>query len=106
MKLATELSRRSTGQTLYLLDEPTTGLSFDDCSALLNVLHRLVESGNTVAVIEHHVDMIKNADWIIDLGPGPGERGGQVIAKGTPEQVSTRKRSLTGQYLKNKLALP
>ena len=99
VKLSTELSRRSTGRTLYLLDEPTTGLSFEDCAALLRVLHRLVDGGNTVVIIEHHLDMIKNADWIIDLGPGPGDKGGWVIATGTPEQVLLTEGSLTGQYL-------
>jgi excinuclease ABC subunit A len=99
IKLATELSRRATGKTLYLLDEPTTGLSFADCDALVKVLHRLVDTGNTVVLIEHHLDMIKNADWIIDLGPGPGEQGGQVVAVGTPEQVAQIPNSATGRYL-------
>jgi excinuclease ABC subunit A len=103
IKLATELSRRATGRTLYLLDEPTTGLSFQDCDALIKVLHRLVDTGNTVVLIEHHLDMIKNADWIIDLGPGPGDKGGKVVATGTPERVSKRKTSLTGQYLQRML---
>ncbi|MCH7655376.1 MAG: excinuclease ABC subunit UvrA, partial [Chloroflexi bacterium] len=85
VKLATELSKRATGKTLYILDEPTTGLSLEDCSHLLHVLHRLVDGGNTVLLIEHHLDMIKNADWLIDLGPGPGARGGEVVAVGTPE---------------------
>ena len=100
IKLATELSKRATGSTLYILDEPTTGLSFEDVAALMRVLHRLVESGNTVIVIEHHMDVVKNADWIIDLGPGAGDRGGEVIATGTPEKVMTQERSLTGDYLK------
>jgi excinuclease ABC subunit A len=91
--------RRATGKTIYILDEPTTGLSFEDCAALLRVLHRLVDSGNTVALIEHHLDLIKNADWIIDLGPGAGEKGGYVIASGTPEQVAEMEHSYTGQYL-------
>lgn len=99
VKLATELSRRATGQTLYILDEPTTGLAFSDCAALLKVLHRLVDSGNTVVLIEHHMDLIKNADWIIDLGPGAGDKGGYVIAQGTPEEVSKAEHSYTGQYL-------
>jgi excinuclease ABC subunit A len=99
VKLATELSKRSTGRTLYILDEPTTGLSFDDVAALLRVLQRLVDAGNTVVVIEHHPDVIKNADHIIDLGPGAGERGGYVVATGTPEEVAQEKSSLTGQYL-------
>ena len=103
VKLSTELSRRATGKTLYILDEPTTGLSFEDCAALLRVLHRLVDAGNTVVLIEHHLDMIKNADWIIDLGPGAGDRGGHVIATGTPEQVMAVEGSYTGQYLRGVL---
>jgi excinuclease ABC subunit A len=99
VKLATELSRRSTGRTLYILDEPTTGLAFDDVAALLRVLQRLVDSGNTVIVIEHHLDVIKNADYIIDLGPGAGDRGGDVIATGTPEEITRERSSATGQYL-------
>ncbi len=99
VKLATELSRRSTGRTLYLLDEPTTGLSFDDVAALLRVLQRLVDLGNTVVVIEHHLDVIKNADYIIDLGPGAGEKGGYIVATGTPEEVARVPTSATGQYL-------
>ncbi|MBQ11710.1 MAG: excinuclease ABC subunit A [Planctomyces sp.] len=100
VKLSTELSKRATGKTLYLLDEPTTGLSFEDCAALLRVLHRLVDGGNTVILIEHNLDVIKNADWIIDLGPGAGDMGGRLIATGTPEQVAKIKKSFTGQYLK------
>jgi excinuclease ABC subunit A len=103
VKLSTELSRRATGNTLYILDEPTTGLSFSDVAALLQVLHRLVDGGNTVVVIEHHLDVIKNADWLIDLGPGAGERGGYVIAQGTPERVAEVDSSSTGQYLKKLL---
>ncbi|MDA0988136.1 MAG: excinuclease ABC subunit UvrA [Chloroflexi bacterium] len=103
VKLSTELSRRATGKTLYILDEPTTGLSFEDCAALLRVLQRLVDSGNTVVLIEHHLDLIKNADWIIDLGPGAGEKGGYLIASGTPEQVAGMDHSYTGQYLKELL---
>jgi excinuclease ABC subunit A len=103
VKLSTELSRRATGKTLYILDEPTTGLSFEDCAALLRVLHRLVDAGNTVVLIEHHLDMIKNADWIIDLGPGAGDRGGYVIATGTPEDVMAVEASYTGRYLKRVL---
>ena len=99
VKLATELSRRSTGRTLYILDEPTTGLSFDDVAALLRVLQRLVDAGNTVIVIEHHLDVIKNADYIIDLGPGAGDRGGYIVATGTPEQIASEESSATGQYL-------
>ncbi|MBN1161157.1 MAG: excinuclease ABC subunit UvrA [Dehalococcoidales bacterium] len=100
VKLATELSRRSTGATLYILDEPTTGLSFEDIAALLSVLQRLVDAGNTVVVIEHHLDVIKNADHIIDLGPGAGDKGGYVVATGTPEALTRIKKSSTGQYLK------
>jgi len=99
VKLATELSKRSTGRTLYILDEPTTGLSFEDVAALLRVLQRLVDAGNTVVVIEHHLDVIKNADHIIDLGPGAGDKGGYVVATGTPEEVAGEKASATGQYL-------
>ncbi len=104
VKLATELSKRSTGKTLYILDEPTTGLSFEDVAALLKVLQRLVDAGNTVVVIEHHLDVIKNADYIIDLGPGAGDKGGYVIATGTPEEIVLKKRSATGKYLKRMLA--
>ncbi len=104
VKLATELSRRSTGKTLYILDEPTTGLSFEDCVYLLGVLHRLVDSGNTVILIEHHLDLIKNADWIIDLGPGAGDEGGYIVAQGTPEGIARVDGSYTGQYLRGVLA--
>ncbi len=100
VKLATELSRRSTGKTLYILDEPTTGLSFSDIAALLKVLHRLVDYGNTIAVIEHHLDVMKNADWIIDLGPGAGDEGGYLVDAGTPEELSQNEASFTGQYLR------
>jgi excinuclease ABC subunit A len=103
VKLSTELSRRATGKTLYLLDEPTTGLSFEDCAALLRVLHRLVDSGNTVLLIEHNLDLIKNADWIVDLGPGAGDRGGRLIAAGTPEDLAQIPESHTGQYLQKVL---
>ena len=103
VKLSTELSKRPTGKTLYLLDEPTTGLSFEDCAALLRVLHRLVDAGNTVVLIEHHLDMIKNADWIIDLGPGAGNKGGELVATGTPEQVMAVEASHTGRYLRKLL---
>ena len=99
VKLSTELSRRATGKTLYLLDEPTTGLSFEDCAALLRVLHRLVDTGNTVLLIEHNLDLIKNADWVIDLGPGAGDKGGQLIAAGTPEELSMVAKSHTAFYL-------
>ncbi|MCL0079659.1 excinuclease ABC subunit UvrA [Dehalococcoidia bacterium] len=104
VKLATELSRRATGRTLYILDEPTTGLSFHDVAALLQVLQRLVDAGNTVILIEHHPDLIKCADWIIDLGPGGGDRGGWVVATGTPEEVADVEASSTGQYLGHVLA--
>ncbi len=104
VKLSTELSKRATGQTLYILDEPTTGLSFEDCAHLMRVLHRLVDAGNSVILIEHHLDLIKSADWIIDLGPGAGDKGGYVIAEGTPEQVAQLEHSYTGQYLKKVLA--
>ena len=100
MKLATELSKRATGNTLYILDEPTTGLSFHDCSYLLRVLHRLVDAGNTIVLIEHHLDLIKNADWIIDLGPGAGDAGGEVVAEGTPETIAALGDSATGRYLR------
>ncbi len=104
VKLSTELSRRSTGRTLYILDEPTTGLSFEDTRALLAVLQRLVDAGNTVVVIEHNLDVIKNADHIIDLGPLGGERGGRIVAEGTPEEVALVPESYTGQYLRTVLA--
>jgi excinuclease ABC subunit A len=103
VKLATELSRRSTGKTLYILDEPTTGLSFEDVR-LLRVLQRLTDAGNTVIVIEHNIDVMKNADYIIDLGPGAGDRGGQIIATGTPEEVAGQTESATGQYLNRSFA--
>jgi excinuclease ABC subunit A len=99
VKLSTELSRRATGRTLYVLDEPTTGLHFADVEKLLEVLHRLVDGGNTVVVIEHNLDVVKTADWIIDLGPGGGENGGRVIAEGTPEEVARVPGSATGEYL-------
>ena len=104
IKLATELSRRATGRTLYILDEPTTGLHFADVERLLEVLHRLVDAGNTVVVIEHNLDVVKTADWIIDLGPEGGKAGGEVIAEGTPEQVARSRRSFTGRYLRELLA--
>ena len=100
VKLATELSKRATGQTLYILDEPTTGLSFEDCAYLLRVLHRLVDTGNTVVLIEHHLDLIKSADWLIDLGPGAGDRGGEIVAVGTPRDLADMDHSETGRYLK------
>ena len=104
VKLAKELSTRSHDHLIYLLDEPTTGLHFADIQKLLNVLHQLVEQDNTVILIEHNLDVIKNADWIIDLGPEGGEYGGEVIACGTPEEIAENKKSFTGQYLKEELA--
>jgi excinuclease ABC subunit A len=106
VKLATELSRRSTGKTLYILDEPTTGLSFSDIACLLKVLQRLVDYGNTVIVIEHHMDVIKNADWVIDLGPGAGDEGGYLVDAGTPEELTQNEASFTGQYLRGILLTP
>jgi excinuclease ABC subunit A len=105
VKLATELSKRATGRTIYILDEPTTGLHFADVSKLLEVLKRLSYSGNTVLVIEHNLDVIKTADWIVDLGPEGGERGGTVIAQGAPEEIARNPKSFTGQYLKQKLSI-
>jgi excinuclease ABC subunit A len=99
IKLSRELSKRQTGKTLYLLDEPTTGLHFDDVNKLLDVLHRLTDLGNTIVIIEHNMDVIRNADWIIDLGPEGGEDGGRIVAQGTPEQVARVKKSYTGQAL-------
>jgi len=99
IKLARELSKRQTGRTLYLLDEPTTGLHFDDVKKLLDVLHRLTDLGNTVIIIEHNLDVIRNADWILDLGPEGGEEGGRIVAQGTPEQVMRCRKSYTGQAL-------
>jgi excinuclease ABC subunit A len=104
VKLAAELSKVATGKTLYILDEPTTGLHFADIEKLLEVLQRLVDNGNTVLVIEHNLDVIKQADWIVDLGPEGGEAGGDVIATGTPEQVADVEESFTGQFLR--VALP
>ena len=106
MKLAKELSRRATGQTLYILDEPTTGLHFEDVRKLLEVLHALVEQGNTVVVIEHNLEVIKTADHVIDLGPEGGSGGGEIVAFGTPEQVAKNPRSHTATYLKPLLSLP
>ena len=99
VKLASELQRRSTGRTLYVLDEPTTGLHFEDINKLLKVLGRLVEQGNSVIVIEHNLDVIKTADWIIDMGPGGGDGGGTVVAQGSPEEVAACPDSFTGQFL-------
>ncbi len=105
VKLATELSRIGTGKTVYILDEPTTGLHFEDIQLLLQVLNRLVDRGNTVIVIEHNLDVIKTADWIVDLGPEGGDRGGEIVAEGTPEQLAEHPISYTGQFLKRELAL-
>jgi excinuclease ABC subunit A len=99
VKLSTELSRRDTGRTLYLLDEPTTGLHYADVERLLAVLHRLVDHGNTVIVVEHNLDVLKTADWLIDLGPDGGEGGGQLVAVGTPEEVAANQASSTGEFL-------
>src|SRR5262249_43308481 len=103
VKLAEQLSRRSTGKTIYILDEPTTGLSFADVDKLLHVLNKLVDGGNTVLIIEHNLDVIKQADWIIDLGPEGGDRGGTVVAVGSPEQIVQVDGSYTGQYLQSLL---
>ena len=103
MKLASELSKRSTGKTLYFLDEPTTGLHFADVKQLMEVIQRLVDTGNSVVMIEHNLDVIKQADWIVDLGPEGGDRGGRIIAQGRPEQVVKAKASYTGKYLKEVL---
>jgi excinuclease ABC subunit A len=103
IKLATELSRRPTGRTLYILDEPTTGLHMEDVSKLLGVLHALVDTGNSMVVIEHNLDVIKNGDWVIDMGPEGGEGGGTIVAEGTPEQIAKAKDSYTGQFLKRML---
>ena len=99
MKLSKELSRRATGRTLYILDEPTTGLHFEDTRKLLEVLHELADAGNTVVVIEHNLDVIKTADWLLDFGPEGGDGGGLIVAEGTPEQVARDPASWTGKYL-------
>ena len=99
VELAKEMSKRDTGSTLYILDEPTTGLHFEDIRQLLEVLHRLRDHGNTVVIIEHNLDVIKTADWVVDLGPEGGSGGGQIVAQGTPEQVAKVKSSFTGQFL-------
>ena len=104
MKLATELSRQSTGKTIYVLDEPTTGLHFADVHKLTEILQRLTEGGNTVVVIEHNLEVIKTADYIIDMGPEGGEGGGTVVTAGTPEEVAAVPESYTGQYLKKYLS--
>ena len=105
VKLATELSRRATGRTLYILDEPTTGLHFDDIKRLLHVLNQLADKGNTVLIIEHNLDVIKSVDWVIDLGVEGGNKGGEIVAQGTPRQVAQVKKSYTGQYLKKVLKI-
>ena len=106
VKLSLELSKRDTGRTLYILDEPTTGLHFHDIEMLLGVLHRLRDHGNTVVVIEHNLDVLKTADWIVDLGPEGGDGGGQIVAAGTPEQLADHPTSYTGRYLKAALNRP
>jgi excinuclease ABC subunit A len=103
IKLAKELARRATGRTLYILDEPTTGLHFEDVRKLLEVLHALVDQGNTVVVIEHNLEVIKTADWVLDLGPEGGEGGGRVVAEGTPEDVAANTASHTGHFLREML---
>jgi len=103
VKLSSELGKRSTGSTFYILDEPTTGLHFEDIRKLLGVLHRLVDAGNTVVVIEHNLDVVKTADWIIDLGPEGGDEGGEVVAVGTPEVVAAVPDSYTGKFLREVL---
>jgi excinuclease ABC subunit A len=104
VKLSRELSKRDTGSTLYILDEPTTGLHFHDVKQLLSVLHRLRDHGNTIVVIEHNLDVVKTADWIIDLGPEGGDKGGEIIATGTPETVATMDHSHTGRFLRQVLS--
>jgi excinuclease ABC subunit A len=105
VKLARELSKRDTGKTLYILDEPTTGLHFFDIQQLLNVLHKLRDAGNTIVVIEHNLDVIKTADWVVDLGPEGGSGGGEILIAGTPEQVAAYEKSYTGHYLKPLLGM-
>src|SRR5690606_15824737 len=100
VKLSLELSKRSTGRTLYILDEPTTGLHFQDIALLLDVLRKLVEGGNTVVIIEHNLDVIKTADWVVDMGPEGGGGGGRIVAQGTPEDIGAAPASHTGRYLK------
>ena len=104
VKLSKELSKRATGKTLYILDEPTTGLHFEDTRKLLEVLHELTDQGNTTVVIEHNLDVIKTADWLLDFGPEGGDGGGEIVAVGTPEQVAANPKSWTGKYLKDMLA--
>jgi excinuclease ABC subunit A len=103
VKLSTELSKIGTGSTLYILDEPTTGLHFEDIRVLLEVLNKLVDKGNTVVVIEHNMDVIKTADWIVDLGPGGGAAGGKIVAEGTPEDVAGVRASATAEFLRDEL---
>ena len=103
VKLATELAKRDTGKTLYVLDEPTTGLHFEDIKVLMSVLNKLVDKGNTVLIIEHNMDVIKMADWVIDMGPEGGDRGGQIVCQGTPEEVAQCSGSYTGKYLSEEL---
>jgi excinuclease ABC subunit A len=103
VKLSTELSKRDTGKTLYILDEPTTGLHFNDIKQLLGVLNILVDKGNTIVVIEHNMDVIKVADWVVDIGPEGGSGGGEILVSGTPEQVAKHKESHTGRFLKLEL---
>ena len=103
IKLATELSKRPTGKTLYILDEPTTGLHIADVHKLVDILQRLVDTGNTIVVIEHNLDLIKTADYIIDLGPEGGDKGGEIVATGTPEQIIKNDKSYTGRFLKKYL---
>ncbi|MBP1670421.1 MAG: excinuclease subunit, partial [Bacteroidetes bacterium] len=105
IKLAAELSKKDTGKTLYILDEPTTGLHFEDVRVLLDVLNRLVDKGNTVIVIEHNLDVIKVADHIIDMGPEGGIRGGEILCTGTPEEIARNKKSYTAEYLKEELKM-
>jgi excinuclease ABC subunit A len=105
VKLSLELSKRDTGRTLFILDEPTTGLHFHDIDLLLKVLNRLRDHGNTVVVIEHNLDVIKTADWIVDLGPEGGDGGGEIIAQGTPEEVAANEQSFTGRYLAGMLGV-
>jgi len=105
VKLSLELSKRDTGRTLYILDEPTTGLHFADIQLLLDVIHRLRDAGNTIVIIEHNLDVIKTADWLIDMGPEGGDGGGMVVAEGTPEQVADNENSYTGKYLKEMLKI-
>jgi excinuclease ABC subunit A len=104
IKLASELSKKDTGKTLYILDEPTTGLHFEDIRILMEILQKLVDKGNTVLVIEHNLDVIKLADYVVDMGPEGGKNGGQIVAEGTPEEIAKNKKSVTGQYLKQELS--